>query len=1186
MPGEPSLALGAIYELAVVAGAVAALRSARAPLRVGPWDPDGEALAATLGRLGATLAWRPSSWERLCEVVVTCGHLHGQTLADAWVRAHPGLRDVCVFAPGNAARGGVDPTREELRAALGVSPTTPLGAIYDTGGAARADLAVIGRRAEETALLVVECSLHLGEGKDGELPNPDGPGFWRRLVEEAAYRRLHVGGFANLRASVEDRVGVAFPAQLRGLYRALARDRGVSKLYQGCAYALALAPALAVDGQVPVRVTVAATTLRGFEHLAAVCPAPGAGSEPATWRLLRSCGELYPGFRETSAETHEELDRFDRVHELLRAGGTVVTDRPATAPAFGALDLRVEERLTHHPRLAQIRGEHNRLVRDFIARAPRGAVSVACLTGAPGIGKTTAIREALLGGKRGAPVVRGPWLYLYASPRIAINDEQFRSLAGGSGTCCLTANNVLAEVAAARGVRARGFACVAGDTRDLAVNGAPPDLRRQGRGTLLFDPDAVMAWERNAPTSSRERFHRETRDLVRTTTRPRQRVLAGLATAAREVLDARPDLERVVLALTLQALRAEAVDGLDALLSANARVDASWESSRDAALRFGRRFPLVCVMLDEVTGEEGSPAALTALRRWVDSRLVRPFRGADDAPRVLLLVSDASLTTARSIEQFLRHPDAPARVMVDEAPARPCPVERHDLDLSLGALQSDRVRCALIRGDGYPAEELTVGYRLVLARTGMGDGTLQGSLGAIATKRRDVILEAIVQTLRHELAGGGGQVLCFLQNKSVLDQVHARLSKEAVVADDDMLVLTADTSPAERKCLRNEEERDRLRLVLMTSSGTRGISFPRADRLLAFLSPFAPEQDLMEFVQFAWRGRGGGQEDVARRLEVVVVDAMEDRPGEGDALAVARRQADMAAFALTVRAALHTRIFGGYARGEGEYVAVVPVGRTGTEGGSWHLQRLLHDVSTAASRYGNEPTVKKLREAASAFFDHVQYESTVEPPRFRWDPAQPWTRGVPRLGGEARVRACGPLLVWETQVTDRAFFSGREIEELRDALRVFLGRARGDDCEKFTGVLVQAARKLDALLDEAAREAGAQQVVGLAAQAQGVMPICWEQAGDTLRSLGSDEAAWEAHAAWRNALEAWASLSAGGHGLDTGGRSRLYRRHPFLLVFDDVDLTDLREFGRRNIARAGAITNALAGLVLNADGAR
>ncbi len=1178
---EPAAALGGVYELAVVAGVVAALDSASpGPVRVGPWDPRGEEVRATLRRVTKGLGWRPKGWVRLCEAAVSCGHLHGQTLADAWLRAHPGVRGLRVLAPGGTARAGADPTRDEVIAGLGLPPDAGLGALYDTGGAARVDLAVVGDLGDAGALLVVECSLHLGQSREGALPDPEALAFWRRLIEQAAARSLRLGGFASLRASVDERVGVAFPAALRGLYRALAQEREASKLYQGCAYASSLAPLLAAARNSPVRVTVAATTLRGYEHLAASCPAPG-GAETATWRMLRACGQWYPGLGETTDDPHEALGRFDRVYSLLQPAGLTRADVPAETAAPGLLDARVEEHLTDHPRLAHIREAHGRLVRDFVAEAPPGVLSVACLTGAPGIGKTTAMRRALLGDDAGLGGVDGSWLYLYASPRIAINDDQFRQLArGGPGSCCLSANSVLADDASGAGPWVRGFAHIAGDTRGLTLNGSRGPWQRHGRATLLFDPAAEIERVGLGTTLTAQRFSRETLDLVQTTRRGRTGVLKGLATATREVLAARPDMNRVVLALTLQALRAESLPELDALFTANTRFDPGWEGSRRDLDGFARRFPTVCVMLDEITGEEASPAALTALRAWLESRLVQPFRGKPHAPRVLLLVSDASLATARALEQYLRNPEAPARVMVDACPARPHPVHREDLALALGRRAVDRVPCALIRGDGYPASSLTVGYRTVLTRTAMGDGTLEGDRGALAQRRRDTVLAVVVEALRAELQRPGGQVLVYLQNKALLDKVQAQLVRDGVVAPEEVLVLTADSPPAERTLLRDEARRDALRLVLMTSSGTRGISFPRADRLLAFLSPFAPEQDLMEFVQFAWRGRGGGGDDLARRLEVVVLDTMNDPDEDPGGLAAARRQADLAAYGLTVRAALHTRIYGGYTRGEGEGVAVVPVGRTATVRRAWHLQRMVNELSTAGARYGNDPVVTRLVAAARAFFDQVEYAPAASPPRLRWDIEQPWTQTMARLDPALGMHAWGPLVLWSSPIRDRASFADHEAQGLRRALEVFLGLARGAKRGDYTRALVHAAKKLDGLLDAVGPAEGAQDLEGLPGTAKVVMPIAWESVGDTLRSLGSTDAARQEHGAWSDALEAWATLSSGALSLDLGARSTLYRRHPFLLVYDDVDLADLRELGRRGIARAGRVANALAGLVL------
>ena len=61
---------------------------------------------------------------------------------------------------------------------------------------------------------------------------------------------------------------------------------------------------------------------------------------------------------------------------------------------------------------------------------------------------------------------------------------------------------------------------------------------------------------------------------------------------------------------------------------------------------------------------------------------------------------------------------------------------------------------------------------------------------------------------------------------------------------------------AERLKLVQEPQRDQVRVFLMTSSGARGVSFPKTDWIIASIPRFNIEAALMEVAQLIYRGRG------------------------------------------------------------------------------------------------------------------------------------------------------------------------------------------------------------------------------------------------------------------------------------------------------------------------------------------
>jgi hypothetical protein len=116
-------------------------------------------------------------------------------------------------------------------------------------------------------------------------------------------------------------------------------------------------------------------------------------------------------------------------------------------------------------------------------------------------------------------------------------------------------------------------------------------------------------------------------------------------------------------------------------------------------------------------------------------------------------------------------------------------------------------------------------------------------------------------------------VICFFQNREVLRELRKLLLEEHPFAGTDegeidisdvrlrpeqVGLLDSSISHSERVNLIDEQVRDGKRLLLMTSSGSRGVSFPRATTIIAFVPTFSVQSAFMEIAQLMYRGRGMG----------------------------------------------------------------------------------------------------------------------------------------------------------------------------------------------------------------------------------------------------------------------------------------------------------------------------------------
>jgi hypothetical protein len=168
-------------------------------------------------------------------------------------------------------------------------------------------------------------------------------------------------------------------------------------------------------------------------------------------------------------------------------------------------------------------------------------------------------------------------------------------------------------------------------------------------------------------------------------------------------------------------------------------------------------------------------------------------------------------------------------------------------------------------------------------------------------------------------------------------------------------VLDSSVPPVERRRLITER-RDQVKVFLMTSSGARGVSFPKTDWIIAQMPRFAVEAGLMEVAQLIYRGRGGSyaSDDGTvhasgdwkdRHLTFLVQDFL-PVDTEPDPRQWLRRVTDLLTFLVMLRATVHTRICGDAALDK-QRLALVPVGGIGAD-------ELLSLMSTQARRFLSE----------------------------------------------------------------------------------------------------------------------------------------------------------------------------------------------------------------------------------------
>lgn len=605
--------------------------------------------------------------------------------------------------------------------------------------------------------------------------------------------------------------------------------------------------------------------------------------------------------------------------------------KDALRDAFAGFDKGVEG--------VTLRDLHAAAVVAGMEKESVGKLNVIALEGNPGIGKTTAVRKHLGKKKEG-------YLLLYVSPRVVINRDVTESLArrDGEPTGILTVTTNAQLIASAPRWHLEQVKLGKAERRHIegaVVADGVRDLRKPESGTILvIEPEEEHQIEDNfAGGRYKKTSLSENEDQV--VDKSLVGVLKGMSSTTRELLELNPTVNRVVMTAALQGFRDKGggkttMDALSSIFKNPCTRPFAAVKERKA---FATRIPNIIVMVDELAGDGAGAPFVHAVAKWLRNEFLDCFEDESSPFTVTLIVSDASLGNEVVLDRYLNAGDrTPDKVLIS----------RSDGDrafriavtpVKIGGIRADTFH---VMTNSYPASELQIHYRVRMTTVQPEEtkqGTLETPRQAIRREAESKLLEAAASEICAALNRGSAQVIYFAQDKLFLSSLRTELAKEIALGLDEENVQIMDSSVAgwRRKQLVEPEIRDKIRVFLMTSSGARGVSFPKTDCIIATVPRFNIESSLMEIAQLIYRGRGKyindeGEEvsgdNVPRQL-VMMVDDFIVGDGPSDKRQWLRQSLDLLTLLVMLRATIFTRITGD--AGLRQPLALVPVGAVGTD---------------------------------------------------------------------------------------------------------------------------------------------------------------------------------------------------------------------------------------------------------------
>jgi len=493
------------------------------------------------------------------------------------------------------------------------------------------------------------------------------------------------------------------------------------------------------------------------------------------------------------------------------------------------------------------------------------------LTGNPGIGKTTAIANFLK--SRKDQDGDDGYLFLYVSPRKQVNldlIEKFKSDRRDS---------ISGSAARNRPTENPGKLS---DSRIFAINSNSAIIKDNlGRPTVQYYSDArqdnfrlkqvdfinaaAISSEdsRLSDRRSQKRLHQIADDQIRDRGEKKAGVLFSLCEGIHSLINEQIS-NQIVATVSIQSLRVNpprepgqqnftpAVDTLRHLDN----IFKGAYNSRDKKVipekmrKIAQRIKHIFIMIDEITGDDSGANFLKGI-----SQFLTKFKLTEYGFNVKIIVADASIVEKEVITQHLAQTTPePDKIYFRMAKQAAAPLSVQNFVFNKRQAKVLRTADAIaINANSYPASCLNITYQLFIQCVKFDPNPLKDKTNQLGQAVQSQI-NADIQRLLDD--ANCGQILVYIQDKKRLEELITKIrqNRGEFTPNTDYLEIHANLSEADKQKI--SQYKQDAKVVFMTSSASRGLSFPKATHILVEIPRFQIERNLMEVIQVIYRARG------------------------------------------------------------------------------------------------------------------------------------------------------------------------------------------------------------------------------------------------------------------------------------------------------------------------------------------
>ena len=889
----------------------------------------------------------------------------------------------------------------------------------------------------------------------------------RMLMTEIKYIRSK-SVFSKLRIDTgnSDDLGIDFAKDLRRYFTAFKRkDKESTKLIQAGAYAHSFYGFLRKQGILPDNAEVVFNVV-GYSdrHLSTL------SLRPENLDILATCAQIYkyePKNQEIQTARRQVLQLIKRNAAKSFIDGQrfieELSSKPLETPLNTITPITHTEKIDNFfnslgivsPELAAelnikagatLRNAHA----ELIQKALLSDETYIFLTGNPGIGKTTAIAHFLQ-----AHLDDG-CLFIYVSPRKQVNldlIEKFKD--SQTGNLCdrrLFAINTNSTIIK--------------DNRGRATVQYYSDLRQDNftaKQVNFLHGKSIDSRNNTFITGkNRKRLHQISEDRIGDRVLRTAGVLYSLCEGLHSIID-RQISNQIVATVSIQSLRVTpsrnkgdrnftAVDTIRHL----EKIFKGAYNSRDkkvnpAKMReISQRIKHVFIMIDEITGDNSGINFLKGIKRFFDK-----FKLSEYGFNAKVIVADASIVEKETIAQHLAETSPePDKIYFRTAKQSATP-------LSVQKFQFNNRGAIAINANSYPASCLNITYKLFIQCLKFEPNILDRKKNQLVDRVQSQITKDIQDLLNNPDIQ---QFLVYIQNKQRLEKLIETIGKQRGQFNPyvDYLEIHANLSEVDKQKI--AQYKQDVRVVFMTSSASRGLSFPKATHILVEIPEFQIERNLMEAIQVIYRARGeyfeNGKKVTLDREEKHLVfycyetavyyenseetDGVNQDPGvKGDReLSIQESILNLLNILTILQLSIMTRIFGSGKLGRKQVIMIPIGGKSVSAAGSTFTGQMTNLIRAMKNEHRRKPSHKSLQDV----YDSLQEIFSVAEFVLQPDLVPPLTRGVRgdhHMVSPVKEKVLSYLQIWENFNSQFAKLCTR-LDNLLDIGKIELGIITGN----------------------------------------------------------------------------------------------------------------------------------------------